>query len=74
MEVVTDVNNWLLDQNPPEIFDDGDSRNVLTQGRQRFGALCAALAGQGYPRPQELSVFDFHAAVAHLTAKNSQAE
>jgi hypothetical protein len=66
---VAEVDAWLLEQITPQIFDDGDPRNVLTQDRRRFGQLCAALSGLGYPRPHELTVFDFNSAVDYLNSK-----
>jgi hypothetical protein len=66
---VAEVDAWMLEQLAPQIFDDGDARNVLTQNRRRFGQLCAALSSMGYPRPQELSLFDFHSAVDYLNSK-----
>lgn len=67
---MAEVNAWLLDQAKPEIFDDGSPENVLTLARRRFGQTCAALASQGYPRAQEMTVFEFHAAIEYLTQKH----
>jgi hypothetical protein len=67
---VADIDDWLLEQAKPEIFDDGAPANVLTQHRRRFGQLCAALSEKGYPRPQEMSVFDFNSAVDYLNEKH----
>ena len=60
---------WLLDQLTPDIYDDGSPENVLTLARRRFGQTCAALAEQGFPRAQELTLFDFHSAIDYLTSK-----
>ncbi|NML67599.1 hypothetical protein HHL22_20555 [Hymenobacter sp. RP-2-7] len=64
---------WLLDQLKPEVYDDDSPENVLTLHRRQFGATCAAMAAQGFPRAQELSLADFHSALEHLLQKN-QAE
>lgn len=72
LELLTTIDEWLLDQLAPEIFDDGDARNVLTQARHRFGKLCAALTEQGFPSPQELTLFDFNQAVDYLIEKHKQ--
>jgi hypothetical protein len=70
LELLTTLDEWLLDQAPPEIFDDGDARNVQVLGRQRFGKACAALAEQGYPNAAMLSLFDFNQAVDYLLEKH----
>jgi hypothetical protein len=69
LEAIKEIDEWLLEQNLPEIFDDGDRRNVLVAHRRRFGSACAALAENGYPRAQEMSLFDFNAAVDYLLDK-----
>jgi hypothetical protein len=70
--LIATIDEWLLDQLKPDIFDHGDPRNVLVLARKRFGAACAALAEAGYPRAQELTVFDFNAAVDFLMSKQKQ--
>jgi len=72
LQAIAAIDAWLLDQLKPEIFDAGDPRNVLVAHRRRFGAACAALAESGYPRAQELTVFDFNSAVSHLVEKHKQ--
>lgn len=74
LHTIAEIDEWLLEQSKPDIFDDGHPDNVLTQARRRFGSLCAALAEKGYPRPQELTLFDFDSAVAYLNEKNSRQE
>lgn len=69
LDTIAAIDEWLLEQNLPQIFDEGDVRNVLVAHRRRFGAACAALAENSYPRAQELSVFEFNAAVDYLLAK-----
>jgi hypothetical protein len=69
LEALAALDEWLLDQNPPQIHDEGDPRNVLVLGRQRFGKACAALAEQGYPNAALLSLFDFNCAIDHLLKK-----
>ncbi|TPG66063.1 hypothetical protein [Hymenobacter nivis] len=73
LDAVAELDAWLLDQATPEIFDDGAPENVLTLNRRRFGHLCATLADQGFPRPHELTVFDFNAAIDYLAEKNKTA-
>lgn len=72
LEIIAALDEWLLDQAKPDIFDEGDPRNVLVLARKRFGASCAALAEAGYPRAAELTVFDFNAAVDFLLSKHKQ--
>ena len=72
LDSLADLDAWLLDQQKPDIFDDGDPRNVSVEQRQRFGAACAALAEAGYPRAHELTLFDFNAAVNYLLDKNKR--
>jgi hypothetical protein len=72
LETVAAVDAWLLDQQVPQIFDDGDARNVLVAHRQRFGKACAALAEQGYPRAHEMTLFEFNAAVDYLLDKQKK--
>jgi len=72
LATVAEVDAWMLEQMKPQIFDDGDVRNVLTQNRRRFGQLCAALSTMGYPRPQELDVFSFHSAVDFVNSKSQK--
>ena len=69
LATVAEVDEWLLGQLTPQIFDDDSPANVLTEHRRRFGQLCAALSSLGYPRPQELTVFDFNSAVDYLNSK-----
>lgn len=69
LEAIAAIDEWLLEQNLPQIFDEGDTRNVLVAHRRRFGSACAALAENGYPRAHELSVFEFNAAVDYLLQK-----
>jgi len=72
LDTIADIDAWLLEQNLPQIFDDGDTRNVLVAHRQRFGKACAALAEQGYPRAHELTVFEFNSAVDYLLDKQKK--
>lgn len=69
LDTIAAIDEWLLEQNLPQIFDEGDVRNVLVAHRRRFGAACAALAENGYPRAHKLSVFEFNAAVDYLLQK-----
>ena len=69
LDAIAAIDTWLLDQRKPDIFDDGDPRNVSVLHRQRFGAACAALAEAGYARAGELTVFDFNSAVGYLLDK-----
>lgn len=73
LERVREIEAWLLEQNEPQIFDEGDERNVLVAHKRRFGERCAALSELGYPGAGEFTVFDFHAAVGHLLAKQRPA-
>lgn len=72
LDAIKAIDEWLLEQNLPEIFDEGDRRNVLVAHRQRFGKACAALAESGYPRAQELTVFEFNQAVDYLLDKQKK--
>lgn len=74
LEAIKAIDEWLLEQSLPEIYDDGDRRNVLVAHRRRFGAACAALAENGYPRAQDLSVFEFNAAVDYLLEKQQKTD
>lgn len=69
LDTIAAIDEWLLEQNLPQIFDEGDVRNVLVAHRRRFGAACAALVENGYPRAAELSVFEFNSAVDYLLQK-----
>ena|GEM_PF-2662475 len=70
IDTLQEIDSYLLDLARPDIFDDGDPRNVVVEKQQRFGKLCAALADQGFPRAGELTLFDFHSAIDYLIEKN----
>lgn len=56
----------------PEIFDEGDERNVLVERRRSFGQLCAALAEHGYPAAGGLPTFQFQSAIDYLHEKHQR--
>jgi hypothetical protein len=66
---IREIDSWLLEQSVPDIFDDGDSRNVSTIARQKFIKLCAALA-ETYNQPENLTLVAFHGAIDHITQKH----
>ena len=70
LETLAEVDNWLLDQARPDIFDTGDPRNVLVAQARQFGQLCAALADNGFARAHELTLFDFHTAIDYVAEKH----
>jgi hypothetical protein len=73
LATVAEVDAWMLEQMKPQIFDDGDPRNVLVNNRKRFGQLCAALGQQGYPRAQDFSVFELNSVVDYLNSAPKKA-
>ena len=68
------IDTWLLELARPEIFDDGDPRNVLVAQRRSFGQLCAALAEHGYPQAAQLPAFAFQSALDYLKEKHRPKE
>jgi hypothetical protein len=73
VEAILAIDAWLLDQSEPEIFDSGDSRNILDDAKRKFLSVCAALAVSGFPQPARLTLVEFHGAIEHLL-KKQQAE
>lgn len=72
LQKVQEIDAWFLSETEPDIFDTGDPRNVLTQARQKFLKLCAALTEQGFFEPEKMTVAAFNAATEYLTAKHER--
>lgn len=70
LDTVAQIDSWLLELQRPDIFDDGDARNVLVNTRRSFGSLCAALAENGFPAAGQLTTFQFQSAVDRLIEKH----
>ncbi len=73
LATIAGIDTWLLDQQKPDVFDDGAPGNVLTLHRQRFGKACAALAESGYHNAHTFSVFQFNSSVDYLLDKQQKA-
>jgi hypothetical protein len=67
---IQQLDKQQLEQSLPDIFDDGDSRNVLTIARRHYIKMCAALAEQ-YSQPETLTLVAFHGAIDFLTERNT---
>ena len=70
LDTLAQIDSWLLELQRPDIFDDGDARNVLVNNRRSFGSLCAALAENGFPDAGRLTTFHFQSAVDRLIEKH----
>jgi hypothetical protein len=68
---IQEIDKWLLEQSVPDIFDDGDGRNVTTIARQKIIKLCAALA-ETYSQPENMTLVAFHGAIDYITQKNER--
>ncbi len=67
---IKEVDAWLLEQNKPDIFDDGDARNVVSVARINFIKVCAVLTEQGFSSPEKMTLVAFHGAIDYLSAKH----
>jgi hypothetical protein len=74
LSVLEQVEQWMLELMPPDIFDDGHEGNVLVRMRQSFAALCALLAEHGQQRAEDMSVYDFQSRVSWLRDKLARSQ
>jgi hypothetical protein len=66
------IDRQLLSETKSDIFDDSHPANVLTQARQKFLKLCAALTEQGFSESEKMTVAAFNTATEYLTAKHER--
>lgn len=69
LATVQQVDEALLDLNPPEQFDDGHPGNVVVLRRRAFTQLCAVLNDHGVPEPGKLTVYDFYTRLQYVQEK-----
>lgn len=72
LDTLTQIDAWLLELARPEIFDDGDARNVVMNTRRGFGQLVVALAEHNYPNAGQMTTYDFQQAINYLNQKHKR--
>ncbi|QNH60754.1 hypothetical protein [Hymenobacter sediminicola] len=73
LSVLEQIELWMLELMPPDIFDDGHADNVLVRMRSSFASLCAVLAENGHHGAADMTLYDFQSRVGWLKQKAAKA-